>query len=93
MGWGEFARQVAYKAAWAGKPHVRIDPFEPSTKRCRPCGVINKDLTLKDCSWSCSGCGAVHDRDINAAGNIQDATIIELRAQGYGVRRAAKAAA
>lgn len=89
VAWGEFTRQVCYKSIWAGKPHVRIDPFEPSTKRCAPCQAINGNLTLKDRVWTCPGCGAVHDRDINAAENIRNVTIIELRAQGYGVRRKA----
>jgi putative transposase len=85
-GWSAFAGQVAYKAAWSGKPLVRIDPWAPSTKLCACCGVRNDSLALKDRVWTCV-CGAHHDRDINAAINIRQMAITELRATGYSVRR------
>ncbi len=67
---GEFRRQLAYKAAWQRKHLVVIDRFFPSSKLCRACGTINTTLTLSDRVWTC-GCGAVHDRDLNAALNIR----------------------
>ena len=92
VAWGELGRQVAYKALWAGKHSLRMDQWYASTKECSCCGLKNDDLTLKDRSWQCGGCGSMHDRDVNAAKNIRQKTIIELRAKGYVVRCAGLAA-
>ena len=45
----------------------------PSSKTCNRCGWIKKDLTLKDRTFICEQCGAILDRDLNAATNIQNA--------------------
>ncbi len=70
--WGEFVKQLKYKAEWEGKNIVFIGRFEPSSKTCSKCGYINRDLTLKDREWICPVCGEHHDRDINAAVNIKN---------------------
>lgn len=70
-GWGEFRRQLQYKAEWYGKTVVMIDRFYPSSQLCSCCGAQwsgTKDLSVRE--WTCPVCGAVHDRDINAAKNI-----------------------
>lgn len=72
VAWNEFARQIIYKAEWNGKNVVFIGRFEPSSKTCSCCGYVKKDLTLKDRHWVCPGCGASHDRDVNAAINIRN---------------------
>jgi putative transposase len=68
--WGEFTRQLEYKAKWNNKTILRIGRFEPSTKTCHKCGNVKEDLTLKDRSWNCENCKTLHDRDLNAAINI-----------------------
>lgn len=68
---GELRRQIEYKAAWAGRQVVAVDRFFPSSKRCSGCGAINANLSIKDRYWSCPECGAAHDRDVNAAVNIE----------------------
>ena len=72
VGWGEFIRLLTYKAAWYGRTLIRIDRWEPSTKRCSVCGHVLDALSLEVRIWICPNpaCGAVHDRDINAARNI-----------------------
>jgi len=67
---GEFRRQLEYKAVWYRKHLVVIDRYFPSSKLCSECGAINQNLALSDRVWTC-GCGAVHDRDLNAALNIR----------------------
>lgn len=69
-GWGELTRQLAYKSEWYGRKLVAIDRWFPSSKRCFECGHINNNLQLSDRTWTCVGCGVVHDRDINASRNI-----------------------
>lgn len=70
VSWSEFFRQLRYKCEWNGKNLITIGRFEPSSRMCS-CGVINKDLTLKDRTWTCGSCGETHDRDILAANNIK----------------------
>lgn len=72
MGWGEFRRQLEYKAAWY-RCHVSVvDRFYPSSKTCsvRGCGHVMQALPLGVRSWACPACGTQHDRDVNAARNI-----------------------
>ena len=69
-GWGLFIGLVEYKAAEAGRKLIRIPRFEPTSRVCSACGVINQDLTLNDRQWVCKACGVLHDRDFNAAKNI-----------------------
>lgn len=70
VSWGEFFRQLEYKCLWRGKNLIRINRFDPSTKRCSSCGYIKNTITLGDRDWSCPSCNSHHDRDINAANNI-----------------------
>ena len=70
VGWGEFVRQLEYKAAWYGRSLVKIDKFYPSSKRCFACGHILDSLSLDIRYWTCPECGVQHDRDLNAARNI-----------------------
>lgn len=69
--WGEIRRQLEYKAKWYGKTVSTVDRFYPSSQICSSCGVTCpevKDLSVR--SWRCPACGAIHDRDTNAAVNI-----------------------
>jgi putative transposase len=67
---GEFLRQVEYKATWSFKRSIKVGRFFPSTKLCSGCGALNPNLRLVDRTWLCSSCGTQHDRDLNAARNI-----------------------
>lgn len=71
VSWSEFFRQLDYKSERYGKTLLRIGRFEPSSKICNVCGSINHDLKLSDREWTCTGCGTLHDRDINASINIK----------------------
>ena len=84
-GWGEFVRQLSYKAEWAGRSVVAIEQWFPSTKRCSDCGYTLPSLPLSTRQWECTECGAHHDRDRNAAINIKAAGLAVL-ALGENVR-------
>lgn len=72
VSWSEFKRMLEYKAEWYGKNILEIGRFEPSSKICSNCGIINKELKLADRKWTCGKCGTLHDRDMNAAINIKN---------------------
>ncbi len=72
MNWGEFRRMLEYKARWYNRKIVFVNRFYPSSKKCRHCGYINKELTLNDRQWVCPNCGQTIERDYNAALNILD---------------------
>ena len=71
VSWSTFVTMLEYKADWYGKNILRIGRFAPSSKTCSCCGNINKELTLKDRSWTCPKCNSVLDRDVNASINIK----------------------
>lgn len=82
--WSELRRQLEYKADWYGRTVVAIDRWYPSSKTCSACGRIVDKLPLNIREWTCL-CGAVHDRDVNAAKNILAAGLA-VSACGDGVR-------
>ncbi|MDO5532891.1 transposase, partial [Sutterella sp.] len=88
--WGKFIGMLAYKLRREGKVLVKIDTFYPSSKTCSCCGFKLPELELKTRKWSCPKCGALHDRDINAAVNIKAEGIRQLRAAGLSVLRSAE---
>jgi putative transposase len=85
VGWGEFVRQLTYKAAWYGRSLVKVDGWYPSSKRCSACGHVLDDLSLDTRQWACPACGSVHDRDVNAAQNVLAAGLA-VSACGEAVR-------
>lgn len=67
--WTELRAMLEYKCAWYGRELVAVDRWFPSSKLCGSCGSIRQALPLDVRKWTCD-CGAVHDRDVNAACNI-----------------------
>jgi IS605 OrfB family transposase len=71
-GWSMFKHFLEYKAI-ARKVVFREVSERLTTQACSGCGAISgpkgrKGLGIRE--WVCSECGAVHDRDVNAALNI-----------------------
>ncbi|MCK9879130.1 transposase [Frankia sp. Ag45/Mut15] len=70
-GWSQFVGMLEYKAARYGRTFAKVDRFFPSSQVCSACGVKDSPKPLDVRGWSCPACGTVHDRDVNAARNIQ----------------------
>jgi putative transposase len=67
--WRELRCILEYKAQWYGRTLVVADRWFPSSKLCSACGALQEVMPLNVRTWRCT-CGAVHDRDVNAAKNI-----------------------
>jgi putative transposase len=69
-GFGEFRRQIEYKAANRGIKVTVADRFFASSKICSECGTKNEQLRLSERRWTCPECGHHHHRDGNASINL-----------------------
>jgi transposase len=72
-----------------------IDRFYPSSRECSNCHYVLPELKLSVREWDCPVCGTHHDRDHNAAKNIENeaktrAGIAQSYADGEDVRPALK---
>ena len=72
-GWGMFTRMLQEKAGRYGRHFSKVDRFFPSSQLCSACGALDGPKPLSIREWQCAACGAVHDRDLNAAKNIHAA--------------------
>ncbi len=67
--WGMLFQQLRYKAEWAGRQFVEVDPRYTS-KTCSRCGEVRKEKLAVYRVFVCPLCGYTEDRDLNAAKNI-----------------------
>lgn len=70
QGWREFRVLVEAKSEKYGRKFVVISRWEPTSQVCSDCGFRWGKLDLKVRTVQCMGCGSIHDRDENAAKNI-----------------------
>ena len=73
----------SWNASRRGGLLVKVDRFFPSSKRCHVCLKVNDALTLAERQWCCPGCGTLHDRDLNAAINLEIEGLALLAGSGY----------
>jgi IS605 OrfB family transposase len=73
-GWSGFKHMLSYKAITRGGMCLEVNEAYTS-QVCSACGCMPEgrpkgiaDLGMR--GWACSDCGAIHSRDVNAAGNI-----------------------
>lgn len=85
-GWSAFVAMLEYKAAKFGRSFHRIGRFEPTSQVCSACGVKDGPKPLHIRVWTCGACGAVLDRDINAAVNTGRAAGLAVTACRAQVR-------
>ncbi|MCX5392882.1 RNA-guided endonuclease TnpB family protein [Streptomyces sp. NBC_00094] len=83
--WSEFRSMLEYKASWYGREVIAVDRFFPSSKLCSHCGKLAQSMPLHVRTWTCEGCGTIHDRDVNAAKNLKAAGLA-VSVCGAGVR-------
>ena len=81
-GWGMFINMLEYKC----DNLVKIDKWFASSQTCSECGHKEekvKNLNIRE--WTCPACGAHHNRDLNAARNIEreGLSLCGLKVGGY----------
>jgi len=85
-GMSGFLSKLEYKCLWYGAEFEKADRWFASSKLCSRCGWKNDDLILSDREWWCGGCGALNDRDANAAMNLANWPGLSFPASGRGDR-------
>ena len=85
-GMAGFLAKLEYKCAWYGAEFVKADRWFASSRLCAHCGWHNGDLSLSDRQWSCGSCGALNERDANAALNLETWPSSSFSVSGRGGR-------
>ena len=85
-GMAGFLAKLACKCSWYGADYVKADPWFPSSKLCAHCGWHNGEMVLSDRQWWCGSCGALNDRDGNAAENLSQWPSSSFSVSGRGDR-------
>jgi len=68
-GWGQFVNILSYKAEYAGREFVQVNP-NGTSQICSGCGAtVRKSLSTR--IHNCPNCGLSLNRDFNAALNIK----------------------
>jgi|GEM_PF-254873 len=80
--WGTFVNKLLWKASLNENncQVIKADRFFASSQICHCCGFknpITKNLSVR--SWICPECGAEHIRDVNAAINLKENAIKQVR--------------
>lgn len=80
--WGNFTNKLLWKASLNENncQIVKAGRFFASSQICHCCGFrnpITKNLNIR--FWTCPECGAEHIRDINAAINLKENAIKQVR--------------
>jgi putative transposase len=70
QGWRKFRNLCEAKSEKFDRKFVVINRWEPTSQICSDCGYRWSKLDLKVRTVTCLSCGSTHDRDENAAKNI-----------------------
>ncbi|MCL2147566.1 MAG: transposase [Synergistaceae bacterium] len=71
LGHAQFLKILDWQKYKNGCQGLRINRFYPSSKQCSACSYVLPKLELSVRAWTCPECGTEHDRDVNAAINIE----------------------
>lgn len=77
--WSGFLQNMTYKAEWAGRHIVAVNPAYTS-QQCSGCGH-RQPMPLSERTYRCPCCGLTIDRDLNASLNI-----LALGLQSIGIQ-------
>ncbi len=69
---GMFRPMVEYKSKIYQNSLTVADRWHPSSKTCSCCGAVKDKMSLSERMFECDSCGAVLDRDENAALNLKN---------------------
>jgi len=83
QGFGQARRMLSYKTTWNAGRLIVAGRFYPSSKTCSGCGAVKAKLALSERTYTCTACGLLIDRDVNAAANL-----LHLAASGTERRNA-----
>lgn len=71
-GFGMFRECLRYKLARQSKSLIVVGRYAPTSRTCSTCGlVLGEAVHYKKKTWTCPRCGAVHNKEVNAAKNIK----------------------
>ena len=79
--WGMIRHQLTYKAGWAGREMVVVDPRFTS-QRCSGCGTVSAEHRQRK-RYNCAECGMTEDADVNAARNVLHKALAGRRTPDY----------
>lgn len=71
MGFYNFRNRLQTKLNIRNKKLTIADRWFASSKLCSNCSYLHREMTLKDRMWECPNCNVTHDRDVNAAMNLE----------------------
>ena len=83
--WAAFSDLLAYKAGWAGRQFIAVNPAYTS-QQCSNCGH-RKPMPLDVRIYDCECCGISLERDHNAALNILALGLQRIRNQSVDASR------
>lgn len=88
QGWGEFRRQLAYKAEWQGGMVIAVPPHHTS-QTCPCCGHTSKDNRQTQAQFACVVCGFEENADRVGAINVLRRGLAQLASEGSDLTRIA----
>ena len=77
-GCGMFRECLRYKLERQGKRLITVDRYAPTTRTCSRCGLVRDAAPGRASAWTCPKCGAVHNREVNAARNIKSEGLAQI---------------
>lgn len=82
QGFGMFREMLRYKLERQGKALILVERYTATTRVCHHCGcALSEAVSLRKQSWICPACGAVLDRELNAARNIKAAGLAQYQSR------------